>query len=123
MEEVGSRAKIVYKRIRRQKEALREIVTDDSKVTDLTNECERRYLSPGPRSAAAAPLDHISQQDGHNHVTSLIVAVISVIALKRTKGKEGGPAEKPGRGGGNKESFLLHVIRSHLYVILGRNVI
>ena len=50
----------------------------------------RRYLSPGPRSAAAAPLDHISQEDGHNHVTSLIVAVITATAFsgRRTQEKK-----------------------------------
>lgn len=49
----------------------------------------RRYLSPGPRSAAAAPLDHISQEDGHNHVTLLIVAIITATAFsgRRTQRK------------------------------------
>lgn len=41
----------------------------------------RRYLNPGPRSAAVAPLDHISQEDGHNHVNSLIVAVITTTSF------------------------------------------
>lgn len=80
--------------------------------------CERRYLSPGPRSAAAAPLDHISQQDGHNRVTSLIVAFITVIALSnRVKGVNRQKPECEGGGRRDKESFS-YVIRSHLYVIL-----
>lgn len=58
----------------------------------------RRYLSPGPRSAAVAPLDHISQEDGHNHVALLIVTVITATAFggRRTEKK------KRDRGGGSR---------------------
>lgn len=59
----------------------------------------------------------------HNHVTSLIVAFITVNAL--SKGKEGEPAEtgvseEQGEGEIKRASYM---VRLHLYVTLRRDVI
>lgn len=95
-----------------RREDIKEIVINE--IVKTKRASVRRYLSPGPRSAAAAPLDHISQEDGHNHVTSLIVAVITATAFsgRRTQRKR----KRKGRRNHGQRELPVRFVRSYTLV-------